>query len=722
MLTFFIVLVVTILLIILVYFTGIQWIYLCRVSILGGLFLGLLPILALTGGRSILFGAYDITSGWDSSAFGFCLFLALWAIGTAMNIVLEAGSLRVDLPVVQNVKIIKVLGVFLLAVIAFLNWNTVRLASAERGFGPILWFWVGTVFGVLIYFLERKFPIRTRPPGAAGPRVGLRDVTVNVLGNQRQLPLWLTRGYLTPVGSGLQLAEVHVKAICAAAAIFLIYFSMFFVSKTYKLPGPAYIALVVTVLVLVLGALAFFFDAYRIPVIIPLVIWISLFSGNPKVDHYFRLKSSTELEVNRTDPATILANAQSDGKPIVLVAAAGGGIQAAAWTAQVLAGLEREMDTVQPGIFAQSVRLLSGVSGGSIGVMYYAQSAYPIAAPEIEQKRLDAAVLAAESSSLESAVRGLAFADLCRLLAPFCLWDRFSDRAQELEEAWARNGDAEYGSLGVTSLSEATLKGWRQDLGKRQRPAVIFNASVVETGQRFSFSTSHLDSNSEIAQGQDDFDRDHPCSDIPIVTAARLSATFPFVSPAARSLDAEPEQQSGPSDSQGLHFVDGGYFDNSGLVALSTWLDFGLQDLEANHPSLMPGEILVIQIYPFPAPQSGVATAQTVKTSPFFQILSPFQTVLNVRNEVQAGFSQRDFEFLIKRWELEKQHSVKIRFITISFPRVDVATNPPLSWHLRSPDIEQITKAWNEIKDQQQIRWLVEFFRSQLDHLPESQP
>jgi len=297
-----------------------------------------------------------------------------------------------------------------------------------------------------------------------------------------------------------------------------------------------------------------------------------------------------------------------------------------------------------------------------------------------------------------------------------------SDRAQELEEAWVRNGDAEYGSLGVASLSQATLKGWRQDLGKRQRPAVIFNASVVETGQRFSFSTSHLDSNSEIAQGQDDFDRDHPSSDIPIVTAARLSATFPFVSPAARSFDAEPEQQSGPSDSQGLHFVDGGYFDNSGLVALSTWLDFGLQDLEANHPSMMPGEILVIQIYPFPAPQSGAATVQTVKTSPFFQILSPFQTVLNVRNEVQAGFSQRDFEFLIKRWELQKQHSVKIRYIIISFPRADVAANPPLSWHLRSPDIEQITKAWNEIKDQQQIRSVVEFFRSQLHHLPESQP
>ena len=500
--------IVVLLLTILVYLTGIQWIYLCRVGILGGIFLGLLPILALTTGRSLVFGAFDISGGWESAAFGFCLFLALWATSTTTNIVLEAGPLRVeDDEILRNVKLIKSLRTGILGLIALLNWNTIRCASEGHGLAPILSFWAGIVLGLLILGVERLVTgARTRD----GPRVAIRDATISFLGKQHQVPQWLTRGYLTPGGKGLAVSEVHVKALIAAAIMLLIYFVIFFVSMSFRLPGPAYIALVVTVLMLLLGGGAFFLDAYRIPVVLPLAIWIWLVSGHPKADHYFELKPSSKDEGTATDPGTLLAAAEADGKPIVLVAAAGGGIQASAWTVQVLAGLERELDSVQPGIFAQSVRLLSGVSGGSTGVMYYVNNAYPVVDPQTEQKRVDAAVLAAESSSLESAVRGLAYTDLDRMLVPFFIWDRFHDRAQELEEAWIRNGDTSFKGLDVPSLSQATLKGWRQDLKDRLRPAVIFNATAVETGQRFSFSTSHLDPKNQIAQGQDDFESTRP--------------------------------------------------------------------------------------------------------------------------------------------------------------------------------------------------------------------
>jgi len=58
----------------------------------------------------------------------------------------------------------------------------------------------------------------------------------------------------------------------------------------------------------------------------------------------------------------------SDGKrTLVVVTAAGGGIQASAWTAQVLTGLhERYKNT-----FTQSIGVISAVSGGSVGVMFF---------------------------------------------------------------------------------------------------------------------------------------------------------------------------------------------------------------------------------------------------------------------------------------------------------------------------------------------------------------
>jgi hypothetical protein len=55
-----------------------------------------------------------------------------------------------------------------------------------------------------------------------------------------------------------------------------------------------------------------------------------------------------------------------------VVAVNGGGIQAAAWAAQVLAGLEEACREEGCGReFDEEVRLISSVSGGSVGTMYF---------------------------------------------------------------------------------------------------------------------------------------------------------------------------------------------------------------------------------------------------------------------------------------------------------------------------------------------------------------
>jgi hypothetical protein len=51
----------------------------------------------------------------------------------------------------------------------------------------------------------------------------------------------------------------------------------------------------------------------------------------------------------------------------VVVAASGGGITASLWTARVLTALQGEVGTD----FTRSIRLISSVSGGSVGTMYF---------------------------------------------------------------------------------------------------------------------------------------------------------------------------------------------------------------------------------------------------------------------------------------------------------------------------------------------------------------
>ena len=103
------------------------------------------------------------------------------------------------------------------------------------------------------------------------------------------------------------------------------------------------------------------------------------------------------------------------------------------------------------------------------------------------------------------------------------------------------------------------------------------------------------------------------------------------------------------------------------------------------------------------------------------QVLSPLQAVLNVRNEVQAGFSQRDFSFLTKRWELEPKHRVNIKFVAIAFPRMMPIEDPPLSWHLRNRNISQISRAWSIVENEKAVGDVVEFFRKRLGEEGKSQ-
>ena len=700
--------------------TGVQWIYLCRVSILAGGFLGALPVLASTPAyKSLVHGAFDIQDGVGGGVFGFCLFIAIWAITATSDLILEAGPLRIGDAITRNALLVRRLRFGLLVLVILLNWNTMRYVSQGHRLEVSVGFWVGVFIGLCCYFLEKWVGFGRRKGGEAGPRLANRSAVVH-FSREFRLPQWLTAGYLSSTGTSLNFSEVHLKALAAFSVTLITYFGIgaWTAVSSYGLAAPCYLSLATTVLVWLFGALTFFFDKYRLPVLLPFALWVWIGSENQKTDHYFRLSAAPE-EVRGTDAAEVLASARSDHKPIVLVAAAGGGIQAAGWTVQVLSGLEKKLDELhpdQPKIFVRSVRLLSGVSGGSTGVMYYVNSAYPVReSATAEQDSLDKAVTAAESSSLESSVRGLAYTDLGRLLLPLLVWNRFHDRAQELEEAWIKNGDSACASLNIPSLSGATLERWRKDLSKGERPAVIFNSTVVETGQRFSFSTSHLRKN-EIAQGQLDFDRFYSCSkgcpDINIATAVRLSATFPVISPAARAYVDGPLAGAGFSEPGTLHFVDGGYFDNSGLVALSTWLDEGLKDLVANRPSELPTDILVVQILPFPNPSVGGYTG--TQRSSFFQAAAPAQTVLEVW-KLETSLSQREFSFVVKRWQLEKDHPVNITFVAVAFPQVPGAENPPLSWHLCDKEKALIQRAWTEMTAKSDsVKQITEFFKAQL--------
>lgn len=252
----------------------------------------------------------------------------------------------------------------------------------------------------------------------------------------------------------------------------------------------------------------------------------------------------------------------AEAKPkLVLVATTGGAYRSSFWTTVVLDELEREM----PG-FSRHIRLLTGASGGMVGAAYFVASIAegPFArepeAGSLTERLRDETGL----DSLTPVCRRLVSRDLPRAFWP---GTQGNDRGVELERTWP--------SLGGTfaDLSEGESQGWR--------PSLIVSPMVVETGRRLLISNLSLSGLAECrpeapgsSQPGAEVDRllSRPAVEFfrvfrdikagfKLATAIRMSATFPYASPAV-SLPTVPPRR----------VVDAGYYDNYGVDIATSWL------------------------------------------------------------------------------------------------------------------------------------------------------
>jgi len=162
-----------------------------------------------------------------------------------------------------------------------------------------------------------------------------------------------------------------------------------------------------------------------------------------------------------------------------------------------------------------------------------------------------------------------------------------------------------------------------------------------------------------------------------VVTAARLSASFPYVTPAARSDGPGPQP----------HVVDGGYYDNYGIAAMGEWVYAALEEASKDIES-----VLVIQIHGAPV-SSDLADKRHAKTRGwFFQAFAPISTLLSVRSAGQVAHNNIELELLQQKWSAR----VPIHTAKFEFGNPD----PPLSWHLTPLEVKAIRDAWqNDMAD-----------------------
>jgi hypothetical protein len=420
------------------------------------------------------------------------------------------------------------------------------------------------------------------------------------------------------------------------------------------------------------GFVAFYFDRYRIPFLIPLILYLGAGSFSRENDHFFPSQEAEPPE--QVTPGIVLEKGGHD--TVILIAATGGGIQSASWTGNVLARLKETFGDVPQ--FDRSVRLVSSVSGGSVGAMYFLHAYQNGVLPSGREELRSRIVEAAQASSLDAVIWGWLFQDQLRAFIPFG-WEAMglleNDRGLSLQRAWSER---------VKGIEDATLSSWRRDAAAGLRPAVIFNTTVVETGQRLLLSTTDLRKREKgcapraaaLSASVGFYDL-YPCSDITVPTAARLSATFPVVTPAARI------EQGGTCERHN-HVIDGGYYDNYGMSSLLEWLDIGLQQTSAIR------NVIVLEIRSSPAAEVSPAEG---KYGWFFQTGSALTTMAKVREDAQLANNNRMLCMAKRLWASK---AVTIASFPVVYRPGEEGTKPPtppLSWHLTAEQTTNIERA-----------------------------
>lgn len=445
------------------------------------------------------------------------------------------------------------------------------------------------------------------------------------------------------------------------------------------LPALAFVLLLAILLGWLLPLASFFLDKYRFPAEIALVAFVAVIYLAQGTDyryatHPLSAGPETAGEIHDLSPKAYVSGLPA-GRPIVVVAASGGGITASLWTATVLTKLHEDQELGSG--FASATRLISATSGGSVGTMYYVDALGRGVSPAALKAVRDAS----GRSSLSALGWGLVYPDFLRALVPLPLYG-LQDRGRALETRWSRWLAPNLEGDNRTQDAMPRLSSWRERARRHEIPAIAFNAVLVETGERFVLSTlDRLGSEDSQQRGYQRFSDLYPDRDIEIATAARLSATFPWVTPAAR-----PDIENGKA----FHVADGGYYDNHGMMVALQFIN-ALLEAEATQP------VILVEIR---ASTSERNPRPLVNAGFYLELFGPAEAMFAVRSASQRARNELELDLLTKRWPG--------RISRVAF---ELRKRFPLSWHLTSDDQGKIVGHWDDPRVQKQLHVLLDHWR-----------
>jgi uncharacterized protein YidB (DUF937 family) len=354
--------------------------------------------------------------------------------------------------------------------------------------------------------------------------------------------------------------------------------------------------------------------------------------------------------------------------PVVLVAAEGGGIRAAYFTAQVLAQVQDQCPAL-----ARYLLAISGVSGGAVGASVFAGLLQAQATPGLGAQAAcgqtnNQGVMSAQVEQvlgqdfIAPIAASLLFTDGVQRLLPFAVpaWDRARTLEVSLERA--------YDAVAANQFLSKSLYGYWS--ASKDVPLLLLQTTSVGTGDRLLASPVSFED--EKFNGLQSLAASTMQEHLRVSTAAVMSARFPLVTPAATLPTTPPTR-----------LVDGGYIENSGATTIAEALLVVRQVAAQAGLKVRP---IVIRIGNTPSAEganSGGAFAvaaggasQPTEPLALGELLSPLRAVLNAR-VARGDLSVRALRSAVGA-DMERGQGVDLIEFQIGLSPINI----PLGWQL----------------------------------------
>ena len=436
---------------------------------------------------------------------------------------------------------------------------------------------------------------------------------------------------------------------------------------------------------------------------------------------------------------------------IVIVCTSGGGIRAAVWTGVVLNELDK--DSALPG-FRDHIRLFTGASGGMVGATLYVSDF------ENPAGFGDGHIKALAEDSLTRTGQSLVLRDMTWNTIAVPPWNHATwDRGRTLEWMWELNA-----AQHLQKDAGATWQNpWRKTFAdlrvlERQgkRPSMIYSPLMVEDSRRLLISNlelSGLDDPTDLADVSvatgphgtagrsavefhrlfpdlppDEFREYFPpgesatdprreatgklrsSADFRVVTAARMNATFPVISPAV-SLPTVPPRR----------LVDAGIYDNYGVNVAALWL-LKNKDAVLKYTS----GVALVQIRAFPLhdarnkfasfdPDTGKLVAKPLKGDLFADILAsasaPAEALFSARANAAFFRNAEQVETLHRAFNTGPSDTPATnQFFYTAW--LELRRPASLNWYLTTTERDSITTGYKDSEVSEQHALLRRWFGS----------